>query len=466
MKRTPWVLLCTGMTFSLVASLAACTDDGGDDDEIGETGEESTTAETTAEESAEEETAETTATTGPSDCADPNDPNAPVELISANIEGDATWTCDKIWALDQDVLVTVSGGVLTIDPGTTIKGLGGSALVIEKDARIEAVGTADAPIVFTSAQPDPGPSDWGGVVLLGSATSNCGVDCQAEGFVNPPTYAGMDDAHNCGTLAYVRVEYGGFPISEGNELNGITFYACGTGTTVHHVQSHMGSDDGIEMFGGTFDLDHIVVTGAQDDSLDMDQGFRGTAQHVFIHQDPAVGDNMFEISNQGMVFDATPLTHPTFCNVTAVGSGAGGDKSKGLTIKEGTEGGWFATIITNATGTPALLNDDATQLIVEAGGIEIRNNIFFGNLGDFQSGAAMLDNDAWKMWVMDSANANLESDPGLGSAAWGSPDVVPSGDVAGDGTVGSGCEPTNYIGAVELVVRIGRKRRGSTTRPD
>jgi hypothetical protein len=270
----------------------------------------------------------------------------------------------------------------------------------------------------------------------------------AEGFPVPPTYGGTDDAHDCGTLNYVRVEYAGFAVSEGNELNGITFYACGTGTSVSHVQSHMGLDDGIEMFGGTFNADHIVVTGANDDSLDMDQGFHGTLSHVFIHQNPAVGDNCFEVSNQGTDFSALPKTDPEICNATCVGSGTSGEKSKGITIKEGTNGSWHASIFTNVTGEATLLADDATATEVTGDNIALANNIFFGNVSEDEhvSEATTLDSAGWTMWIQDPARANLASDPGLASATWGSPDPTPSGDVTGDG---SGCGGTTYIGAVD-----------------
>jgi hypothetical protein len=365
--------------------------------------------------------------------------------VSADIDADTTWTSDSCYVLTT--LVFVNGATLTIEPGTEIRGLNGSALIIEKDSTIMAEGTAAAPIVFTSNQASPAPGDWGGLVLIGAATTNIGVG-MAEGFPVPPTYGGDDDAHNCGTLSYVRVEYAGFAISEGNELNGITFYACGSGTTVSHVQSHMGLDDGMEMFGGTFDADHLVVTGANDDSLDVDQGFHGTLSSVFIHQNPSVGDNCFEVSNQGTDFSALPKTDPEICNATCVGSGTGGEKSKGLTIKEGTNGSWHASIFTNVTNEATLLLDDATATEASADNIAIANNIFFGNLGadEHVSESMTIDTAAWTMWVQDPSRANLSSDPGLSSAAWGSPNVVPSGDVTGDG---SGCGGTTYIGAVD-----------------
>lgn len=370
--------------------------------------------------------------------------------ISGDLTEDTTWTADKTYVLASGTLVFVRGATLTIEPGTVIRGEGGSALVIEKDARIVAEGTADAPIVFTSFDPDNAAAgDWGGLVLLGEATVNLeGGVGQAEGFPIPPTYGGTNPAHDCGSLRYVRVEYAGFAISEGSELNGITFYACGTATKASYVQSHMGLDDGIEWFGGGFDADHIVVTGASDDSLDIDQGFAGRIQHVFLQQNPAVGDNCFEVSNQGTDFSATPRTAPELCNVTCIGSGTGGEKSKGLTIKEGTHGSWHASIFTNVTNEATQLADEVTFAEADAGNIEIANNIFFGNLGadEHVSGADSLDTAGWTAWVQEPMRANLASDPGLASTAWGSPDITPSGDVTGDG---SGCGGTGYIGAVD-----------------
>jgi hypothetical protein len=421
MKRIPWLF-----TAGLACSFGVIACNGGGDD--------------SSMTNAEEESGDGDPGDGDGDSAE-----CTIVEVSAAIEADTTWTADNCYVLSD--LIFVNGAVLTIEPGTEIRGLNGSALIVEKDSMIMATGTADAPIVFTSNLPSPAPGDWGGLVLLGSATANIGVG-MAEGFPVPPTYGGDTDSHNCGTLQYVRVEYAGFAISEGNELNGITFYACGTGTTVSYVQSHMGLDDGLEWFGGTMNADHIVVTGASDDSLDIDQGFHGTISHVFVHQNPAVGDNCFEVSNQGTDFGAMPKTDPEICNATCVGSGDSGEKSKGLTVKEGTYGSWHASIFMNTTNEATLLLDDPTATEVMGGNIEIANNIFTGNLGadEHVSEATTLDTAAWTMWVQDPARANLASDPGFASMTWGSPDATPSGDVGGDG---SGCGGTTYIGAVD-----------------
>lgn len=411
MKRIPLFMSTAGLALAL--SLTACTDDGAGDDENGD------------------------------DSGDTGDGDRVV--VDADITEDTTWTADKTYVLDG--LVFVNGATLTIEPGTRIQGVSGSALVINRDAMLMADGTADAPIVFTSNNADnPTRGDWGGLVLIGNATANIGEGI-VEGIPDPTNYGGDDDSDNCGTLRYLRVEYAGFALSEGNELNGITFYSCGTGTTVSHVQSHMGLDDGIEMFGGTFDADHIVVTGAVDDSLDMDQGFRGTLEHVFIQQATDVGDNCFEVSNQGTDFAATPKTAPMVCNATCIGSGSSGEKSKGLTVKEGTYGEWYASIFTNTTNEATVLADEATFSEADAGNIELANNIFWDIMGAeaHSSGADSLDSAGWTAWIEDAARANQSVDPGLASIDWTSPDIAPSGDVAGDG---QGCG-NGYIGAVD-----------------
>lgn len=446
---------CVLLSLTLATLTVACSDPN--DVETDTSASSATSGGNTSSATTTGSTGTTSGTGRPGDCADPNDPNAPREGISSDITEDRTLSCDTIWVLEK--IVFVRGATLTIDPGTTITGLSGSALVIDVDATIDAQGTSDAPIVLTSNQPagSRNRGDWGGLVLLGQATVNlAGGSGQAEGFANPPTYGGNDPTHNCGTLAYLRVEFAGFEISPGSELNGITFYACGTDTTVHHVQSHMGADDGIEFFGGGFDLKYVVVTGAADDSLDMDQGFGGTVQYAFLQQDPALGDNAFEISNQGSDFTAPPLTAPVISNATVIGSGPSGDKSKGATFKEGTQAYLYNTILVNATNEAFLLAHPETQAVAEGGGIVLKNLLFFGN-GSPQfetSDGAGWNAAAFESFVLDAGNENLDGvDPALASTAWGAPDPTPTdgSPVAGAGMDPGqpGIEATDYIGAVE-----------------
>jgi len=445
MVKTTKTLVLTSALLGPVVGLSGCT--GGSDNEDTSAGMDGDDGAMTGGDGGDGGTDDADETGGtPAGCSGKGDVDR-YQLVESDIGADTEWTCDTVYVLAPDTHVFVNGAVLTIEPGTTVLGNSGSALVIEKDSQIVAEGTADAPIVLTSFQDSPARGDWGGLVMLGSASTNIGTG-QAEGFATAPTYGGSDDAHNCGALAYLRVEYAGFAISEGNELNGITFYACGSGTSVHHVQSHMGADDGIECFGGTFDMDHVIVTGADDDALDLDQGFRGTLQYVFVHQDNSTGNHGLEWSNQGTDFAATPLTSPTLCNGTIVGSAA--EKSKGFIFKEGNEAAVHSTIFTGASGEAGVLSNVETETLAMAGDITLRNNIFFGNGSpQFTSSTKSWTDEDWEGFVLDAGNNNLTEDPSLASATFGSPDITPGSVVAGAGAVASSCEDNDYIGAVD-----------------
>lgn len=424
----------TGLSAILALPLALTACPG---DDTGTTVGEGTTNETASDTGG---SADETATSGsPAGCVGADGPRMEVP---ATIEGDTTLTCDTIWVLTG--ITFVNGGTLTIEPGTTIAGGAGSALVIEKDAQIDARGTEDAPIVMTAVTALDGQAasgDWGGLAMLGTAAVNLeGGSGTAEGFAtDPPTYGGDDDAHDCGTLSYLRVEWAGDEISPGNELNGITFFACGSGTTVDHVQVHMGFDDGIEAFGGGFEASYVVVTGAADDSLDLDQGFSGRFSYVLAHQAPTIGNNCLEWSNQGSNFTAPPLTNPTVENLTCVGSGAGGDASNGVTLKEGTQGTVRNAVFVNATNDGVVLANAATQVQAEMGNISFAGT-HFCDTATFTVDVPTDDPDpaGWvsadfEMWLLADGGATSGTDCGLTDVTFGAPDITPATSIPGDG---------------------------------
>ena len=114
----------------------------------------------------------------------------------------------------------------------------------------------------------------------------------------------LDD--NSGIIAYTRVEFAGFEVSFGNELNALTLNGVGSGTEIHHVQTNVGLDDGIEFFGGTVDLKYALVTNASDDSFDYSTGWQGRGQFWIALQDPEDADNGFEVDGNEDDFSATP----------------------------------------------------------------------------------------------------------------------------------------------------------------
>ncbi len=92
----------------------------------------------------------------------------------------------------------------------------------------------------------------------------------------------------------------------GNELNGLTMFGTGSATTASFVQVHKGLDDGVEHFGATDFMDHIVLTDNADDSFDWGQGYRGGAQFVVIKQAVDTGDKGIEADNDHGDNDEAP----------------------------------------------------------------------------------------------------------------------------------------------------------------
>lgn len=269
-----------------------------------------------------------------------------VQTVSGNITSNTTWTSDKVWEISGVVTVR-SGATLTIQPGTFIKstvntpGIPNGVLVIQRGAKINAIGTAANPIVFTSRNLLDGntatkgaPGDFGGVILLGNAPVNVSGRT-IEGLPTSPdyTFGGSNSADNSGTLKYVRIEYGGFNLSPDNEVNGLTLGGVGSGTVLDYIQVSYGKDDGFEFFGGTVNASHLVAFGSDDDQFDFDNGYRGTIQYAVAVADGnsthstsggSSDSNGIESDNNAPEDDAsfslTPKTRPTLRNFSIVGT--------------------------------------------------------------------------------------------------------------------------------------------------
>ncbi len=230
---------------------------------------------------------------------------------------------------------------LNIQPGTKIYGrTGADFLVIDRGAKIIAKGTANDPIIFTSAkQSNRSRGLWGGIIINGNAPVN-GCDtlvCELEGEGSTGFYGGNLSDDSSGILNYVVIEWAGFEITPDNELNGIAFQGVGQGTEVDFIQVHMNSDDGIEFFGGNVNIKHVVLTGIKDDSLDWTAGWKGTAQFVIIKQSDDQANHGIEADNAGSPMDRMPRSAPTLMNMTLIGtSSQTATGGSGILLRKGT----------------------------------------------------------------------------------------------------------------------------------
>lgn len=430
--------------------------------------------------------------------------------ITADIAASRTLYADTAYTLSGFIHVG-NGATLTIQPGTTIKGdfnVLGSCLFIMRGAKIQAVGTADAPIVFTSSRAAGSrqPGDWGGLILVGNAPNNrsgsviiegSGTDGTAivSGKNYPVVYNGGTTAtDNSGTLAYVRVEFAGFAPLQDNEFNAFTFAAIGSGTRASYLEALNGLDDSFEFFGGGFDLDHLVAFETADDILDMSEGFSGRIQFVVaqntVQLTPRTGAGGYSVDLEGIEndgcngtgcdlgFNQAPFTIPLVANFTLIGCGQqscmGASGGHGMMLRRGTGGYYINGVIARWTADGVSLRD--AQTYVRAGSVaapsatadlQIRN-VFFAETNGllFQASSATqnsLDATANALTLSTATAASLfTAIPAVGSAptstaafdftpATGSP-IATGGLATFTGAIlakaGTFVTPTTYMGGV------------------
>ena len=298
--------------------------------------------------------------------------------VNADITTDTTWSKANSPYVLKDFVFVRNDATLTIEAGVTIYGEEGKTiqgqgvaptLIITNGSKINAVGTADEPIVFTSilaktqtlSQNDKGL--WGGLILLGNAPingeaidGNAETTSQIEGLPSAyisagkgsildsyKTYGGNEKDDNSGTLKYVSIRHGGSLLGVGNEINGLTCGGVGNGTTLEYIEVYANADDGIEMFGGSVNGKYLSIAYCNDDGLDFDHGYNGLLQYVSIIQH-GNGNSNCAIEWDGAAKDdkgntstgAPEYSQPTIMNLTAIGSGSSSDstKSKGMDIRD------------------------------------------------------------------------------------------------------------------------------------
>ena len=357
--------------------------------------------------------------------------NTWTDTLQGNITSNTTLQNTKRYLMLGTVFVK-SGATLTIPPGTIIMGEKNSkaALVIERGGKINANGTAGAPIVFTSSQPvgNKAAGDWGGIILLGKARINTasGSDTASiEGITPAVYYGGQDDADNSGTLRYVRIEYSGVALSPNNEINGLTMGGIGSGTTIEYVMVSWNGDDSFEWFGGTVNAKYLISYNPVDDEFDTDFGYRGKVQFGLGIRKPSVADvsgsTCFESDNNNGPNYNTPRTQPIFSNITSIGPkqydtssvnplftrGGHLRRNSLISVVNSVVIGWPTGLLYDGSGTTCAVQNDTSR---------VKANVFAGCYNGFTSTNAGCSFDA-----SGYTNANNSVFPATGGAGLTNP---------------------------------------------
>lgn len=308
--------------------------------------------------------------------------------------GTVTWTKENDYLLEGFVFVN-DGQVLTIEAGTVVRFRSGqaenaSALIVARGGKIIAEGTKENPIIFTSEHDNLQGSVakderglWGGLVILGNAPVNLREgEARVEGipyFESRGIFGGGDEDDDSGVLRYVSIRHGGTNIGEGNEINGLTLGGVGNKTEIDFVEIIANEDDGVEIFGGTVNLKHMVVSGCGDDAFDYDLGWSGNGQFWLGIENDFVGDNLIEAGGGENPVIGFPNSLPKIFNATLIGNGNTGNGA--LAVFERFAGGVIAnSILMNDPNGIKLeatngQNDSFSQW--KNGKLDVRNNLFY-----------------------------------------------------------------------------------------
>ena len=285
-----------------------------------------------------------------------------VKTLSGEITSCTELDSASTWTLDG--LVAVKGTTLKIQPGTTIVGLDGtgdatSYMIIDKDAKIMAEGTASSPITF-KGQSGASEGEWGGLTIIGNATNDQVNPYEVNTAFGPGEFT--DNTDNSGVLSHVKILNSGITMAEDKEINGLSLIAVGSGTAISDITIDLSDDDGVEIWGGTVNLTNVTITQCTDDHFDIDDGYNGTVKNLVITQ--TTGNAAIEMSGTtAATFDGFTITQD-FSN-----------KEGGIFFKKDGIGGHFK----NGTVTDNNMGGDAEGTI-HSQGIADTANISFENV--------------------------------------------------------------------------------------
>jgi hypothetical protein len=286
-------------------------------------------------------------------------------------------------------------------------------------------------------------------------------------------------------LRYVRIEFAGYDVSNGagQELNSLSLYAVGSGTTLEYVESLAGLDDSFEWWGGAVDSRYLVSYESGDDHFDWTEGYRGRNQFLIAFQsarlDPAPGAGVLSTDPQGfeadgcngtgcdLGFASEPFSVPVFANFTLVGPGTATTPTSsgdiGMVLRRGTGGYLTNGIVARWQSQGLSVRDPETNALLAADSLNLANILLAENTANYDDDAGTnfgkpaafaADNHVASAATAASLFTSLTpasldwTPPGASPAATGAGTVVIPADYTG-AYFGGTLANTTYFGAAD-----------------
>lgn len=198
---------------------------------------------------------------------------------------------DTVYLLASN-LVRNANEVLNIEAGTLIKVKNNLSIIINTNGKINANGTPDNPIIFTSD------------ALKGTAgfTGN-----QWEGITLNGT-AGVSS----GTIKFVRIEFAGGIFNSSLVLRNLD-----STTILNNIQvSYSNSKPSFEFSGGNCYASNLVTYASAGTDFLLTNGFTGMLQNLLAYRHPFFATDVYQLA--GMQIQGTN-TFPTISNLSVIG---------------------------------------------------------------------------------------------------------------------------------------------------
>ncbi len=358
--------------------------------------------------------------------------NTQMDTLQGAITTNTTLSANKNYFLKGKVYVK-NNVTLNIPAGVTVfaqvndAAADKSALIITQGSKINITGTADNPVVFTSAATNKKQGDWGAIVILGKAPTNVGTG-HAEGLpVNADTqYGGTVANDNSGTINYLRIEYAGGinPPAEDewivDKVSGLCLASVGSGTQIDNVMVSHSNDDGFQFVGGTVNATHLLAYNNGDDDFDFDLGYQGNLQFLIGYRTQASSQalraNGFESYNDEVPTTNAPLTRPVISNMTIIGpQGVETVKTninQGVYMRKGTRLAIRNSVVAEYSQGAFMTCPRTRPVILADDGAEFRSNLVQSDSADrtfsYDNSTTVVPDPDMAVFETNSVNKNTQ----------------------------------------------------------
>lgn len=269
---------------------------------------------------------------------------------------------DTVYILASNIVIG-SGQVFTIDAGTLIKVKPKVSITINAGGKIEANGTKDQPVVFTSS------ANKGSAGLL---VNNSGGD---QIFWYGLKINGSPGSSS-GNLHYVRIEFAG-----GNDFDygasSLSLMNVSNQTSLEHIQvSYSFQTPSFYFAGGDVNAAYLISFACTYSDFVFDNGYNGKLQYLIAHRHPYFSAPDGSGTTMAGVFLMGDATRLSASNITVLGP----DSQNGTSQK------YFDTTSRDFFGS--IIGSKVAAMVINSGKFKIRNSVFCG----FPHSAVYLDN--------------------------------------------------------------------------